>query len=384
MPLRLQPCSRVAAEIYELCGFRPVYAELCEEMARWKEEPETSWLMDAPSQALQQSLKNLKRAWDRHFQSLKKLKAGKVKPNQVVEPPRFKKKGQHDSFRFPHGVELEQHHDRIFLPKLGWVRYRNSREVLGEVSNVTVRQTGNKWFLSIQTKREVAPPVHPSTSEVGIDVGVVRFATLSTGKFFAPLNSFKGHEDRLRKAQQALSRKKKGSKNWKRIKTRVRQIHTQIANARLDFLHKRSTTISKNHAIVFIENLQVRNMSRSAAGTVEQSGSKVRQKAGLNKSILDQGWEEFRRQLDYKLHWAGGMLLPVPPQNTSMTCPGCGHVSAENRKTQAQFAGVVCGFTENADLVGAINIQRAGYARLACQVNCEVSGQQQEPTERAA
>jgi putative transposase len=183
--------------------------------------------------------------------------------------------------------------DRIFLPKLGWVRYRNSREVLGEVSNVPVRQTGNRWFLSIQTKREVAPPVHASTSEVGIDVGVVRFAILSTGKFFEPLNRFKGHQDRLRQGQQALSRKKKGSKNWKRTKTRVRQIHTQIANARLDLLHKCSTTISKNHAIVFIEELQVRNMSRSGAGAVEQPGSKVRQKAGLNKSIFDQGWGEF-------------------------------------------------------------------------------------------
>jgi putative transposase len=218
---------------------------------------------------------------------------GRQDQTKSVEPPRFKKKGQHDSFRFPQGVELEQHKDRIFLPKLGLVRYRNSREVLGEVSNVPVRQTGNKWFLSIQTRRELAPPVHASTSEVGIDVGVVRFATLSTGKFFEPLNSFKGHQDRLRQGQQALSRKKKGSKNWKRTKTGVRQIHTQIANARLDLLHKCSTTISKNHAIVFIEELQVRNMSRSAAGAVEQPGSKVRQKAGLNKSILDQGWGEF-------------------------------------------------------------------------------------------
>ena len=104
-------------------------------MARWKKEPETSWLMDAPSQPLQQSRKNLKKAWDRHLKSLKTLKAGKIKPNQVVEPPQFNKKGQHDRFRFPQGVRLEQHNDRIFLPKLGWVRYRNSQEVLGEVSN---------------------------------------------------------------------------------------------------------------------------------------------------------------------------------------------------------------------------------------------------------
>ncbi|WP_027405321.1 RNA-guided endonuclease InsQ/TnpB family protein, partial [Aquaspirillum serpens] len=89
----------------------------------------------------------------------------------------------------------------------------------------------------------------------------------------------------------------------------------------------------------------------------------------LNKSILDQGWGEFRRQLDYKLAWNGGWLVAVPPQNTSRTCPCCGHVSADNRKTQAQFACVKCGFEENADLVGAINVLRAGHARFACEVS---------------
>jgi putative transposase len=327
-------------EIYALCGFRPGYGELCAEMARWKKEPETSWLEDAPSQALQQSLKNLEEAWKRHFESLKKLKAGTIKPNQVVGEPQFKKKGQHDSFRFPQGFELDQEKGRLFLPKLGWIRYRNSQEVLGEVRNVTVRQTGGKWFISILTKRQVEQPVHPWTSAVGIDMGVVRFATLSTGKFIEPLNSFKEHEDRLRKAQQALSRKEKYSKNWKKAKVEVQRIHARIANVRLDFLHKTSTPISKNHAMVVMENLQVRNMSRSAAGTVEQPGRNVKQKTGLNKSILDQGWGEFRRQMEYKMIWTGGLFVPVPPQNTSTTCPGCGNISKENRKTQAQFACV--------------------------------------------
>jgi putative transposase len=118
-------------EIFDLCGFRPGYADLCKEMARWKKEPETLWLEDAPSQALQQSLKNLEDAWGRHFESLKELKAGKIKASQVVGPPQFKKKGQHDSFRFPQGFELDQQNSRVFLPKLGWVRYRNSQEVLG-------------------------------------------------------------------------------------------------------------------------------------------------------------------------------------------------------------------------------------------------------------
>ena len=110
-------------------------------------------------------------------------------------------------------------------------------------------------------------------------------------------------------------------------------------------------------------------MSKSAAGTAEQPGRNIRAKSGLNKSILDQGWFEFRRQLDYKLAWQGGWLVAMPPQNTSRTCPCCGHVSADNRQTQARFACVECGFEENADVVGAINVLRAGHARFACEVS---------------
>ena len=116
-----------------------------------------------------------------------------------------------------------------------------------------------------------------------------------------------------------MSRKVKFSSNWKKAKARVQRIHSRIGNARRDYLHKTSTTISQNHAMVCIEDLQVRNMSKSAAGTTESPGRNVRAKSGLNKAILDQGWAEFRRQLDYKLAWNGGHLIAVPPQNTSRT-----------------------------------------------------------------
>ncbi|HDK03317.1 MAG TPA: transposase, partial [Gammaproteobacteria bacterium] len=248
------------------------------------------------------------------------------------------------------------------------LRYRNSRDVLGTVKNVTVSRFCGQWYVSIQTEREVERPI-PKGSAIGIDMGVVRFATLSDGTFFAPLNSFKRHEDRLRKAQQAMSRKVKFSNHWKKAKSRIQKIHARIGNARRDYLHKTSTAISQNHAMVCIEDLQVRNLSKSAAGSTEKPGRNVRAKSGLNKSILDQGWFEFRRQLDYKLAWKGGWLVAVPPQNTSRTCPCCGHVSADNRQTQARFECVECGFEENADVVGAINVLRAGHARFACEVS---------------
>ena len=344
-------------ERYERGEKKLGYAGLCKLLTEWRNGPETPWLADAPVHPLQQTLKDLERAYANFFA-------------KRADFPRFKKKGQRDSFRYPDPkqIKLDQGNSRIFLPKLGWLRYRNSRKVLGEVKNVTVSASGGKWFVSIQTEREVEQPI-PNGGAVGIDMGIARFATLSDGTFYAPLNSFKRHEDRLRKAQQAMSRKTKFSNNWKKAKARVQRIHSRIGNARRDFLHKATTTISQNHAMVCIEDLQVRNMSRSAAGTTEQPGKHVRAKSGLNKAILDQGWFEFRRQLDYKLAWAGGHLIVVPPQNTSRTCPACGHVSADNRQTQARFLCVECGFEENADLVGAINILRAGHARCACEVS---------------
>jgi putative transposase len=120
--------------------------------------------------------------------------------------------------------------------------------------------------------------------------------SLSDGTFYVPLNSFRRHATALRKAQQALSRKQKFSANWRRTKVRIQRIHVRIGHARRDYLHKTSTAISQNHAMVCIEDLQVRNMSKSAAGSRETPGKQVRAKAGLNKSILDQGWFEFRRQ----------------------------------------------------------------------------------------
>ena len=333
------------------------YAGLCKLLTQWRSETETGWLKDAPTHPLQQALKDLERAYTHFFAKRAAF-------------PRFKKKGRHDSFRYPDPkqIKLDEMNSRLFLPKLGWQRYRNSRTVLGAVKNVTVVLSGSKWFVSIQTEREVEQPL-PRGGAVGIDLGVVRFATLSDGTVYAPLNSFKRHATALRKGQQAMCRKRKFSNNWRKAKARIQRIHVRIGNARRDYLHKTSTAISQNHAMVCLEDLQVRNMSRSAAGSIEAPGTHVRAKSGLNKAILDQGWSEFRRQLQYKLSWNGGELILVPPQNTSRRCPLCDHVSAQNRRTQERFACIECGFEDNADRVGAINILRAGHARCACEVS---------------
>ena len=271
---------------------------LSSRLTGWRNDPATPWLAQAPVHPQQQALRDLRRAYANFFAG----RAGR---------PRFRRKWGATSFRYPDAKQfkIDQANRRMFLPKLGWVRYRNSRVIEGELRNITVSRSCDKWFASIQTQREVPAP-GPRCGVAGIDLGVARFATLSDGSFHVPLNSFKRHETALRKAQ--------FSNNWR--------------------------------------------------------------KAGLNQAILDQGWFEFRRQLDYKAAWNGGRFVAVPPAYTSQECSACGHTAKANRRSQKCFVCTVCGFEKHADWNAAINIRRAGLARIACEVS-GVSRQQQEPPE---
>ena len=334
---------------YDTTGHFLNYVQLAAFLPKWKQDAD--WLKDCNAQALQQSMKNLSRALMNFF-------AGRT------NFPRFKAKGRKDSCRFPQSVKSDQNNNRIYLPKIGWVRYRNSRTIIGTIKNVTVTAKCGKWYVSIQTEYEQETPVH-SGSDIGIDMGIVRFATLSDGRYFEPINAFHSLKGRLAKLQRQLKRKTKGSNNWKKLVAKIGKLHHKIANIRKNFLHQISNTISKNHATVYIEDLKVGNMSKSAKGTVEKPGKMVKQKSGLNRAILDQAWYEFRRQLEYKLRWRGGQLIPVSPQYTSQCCPACRHTAKANRTTQALFACVQCGYSNNADVVGAMNVLQRGRALSA-------------------
>ena len=322
-------------------------------LAQWKAEK--PFLRDITAHALQQVLKNLEAAFKAFFKKNAKY-------------PKFKKKGFSDSFRLPDSFAVDQDKSRMRLCKIGWVRYRNSQKILGKVKNITVSYKCGKWFAAVNTEREVEQPVHPATSMVGVDVGVARLATLSNGLIFEAKNSFKQQMRKLARYQRALSRKALRSNNWKKQKDKISRLTHKIANIRKDYLHKTTSSISKNHAFVVVEDLKVSNMSKSAKGTEENPGRNVRAKSALNRSILDQGWYEFRRQLQYKLGWLGGQLLAINPMHTSQTCPTCNHVAKENRLVQDRFKCVSCGHADHADLVGAKNILAAGHAVLACGV----------------
>lgn len=346
------------------------YADMAKSLPLWKRNPDTVWLKESPSQALQQTLMDL----DKGFQKFFKKQSGY---------PKFKKKGQHDSFRFPDAkkIKLEEDNQRVFLSKLGWIRYRKSRSIEGSIRNATVSLRGGKWYISIQTQRDVEEPVHPSQAIVGIDVGISKFATLSTGDVIVSIHSLRQREEKLARLQRQLAKKKKGSKNARKIKQKILKCHMKIANIRNDHLQKTTTMLCKNHAVIVVENLQVKKMSRSQKGTVENPGENVRFKANLNKSILDQGWGEFVRQLTYKQQWMGGLVISIAPQYTSQRCSCCGHTAKENRSSQASFCCIVCRHRENADINAAKNIEAAGRAVLACGEMAIAVSTKQEPSE---
>ena len=319
-------------------------------LLEWKKEH--TFLGDCPSQSLQQTLMAQERAIKDAF--------SKKSPKKF---PQFKKKGQHDSFRYPQGIKVSG--NRVFLPKIGWVGFFKSRDIIGTIKNATVSKKGEYWFVSIQTEIEAEKVVHKAKSAIGVDLGVKQFATLSDGRVYEAKNSFKKRQSRLAKLQQRLANKKRGSSNFKSLKKRINKLHTKITNIRQDYLHQVSTDISKNHALVVLEDLKVANMSKSASGTLEDPGKKVAAKSGLNRAILDQGWHSFKSMLSYKLNHLGGELLLVDARYSSQKCSNCGHTEKNNRLSQAEFACLRCGMQENADINAAKNVLAAGHAVLS-------------------
>lgn len=326
----------------------------------WKSSYEYSFLKIIPAHCLQQKLMDLNKAFKDAFDKNQPLK----------RIPKFKKKGLNDSFRFPEPKQIEINNRRIKLPKLGWIGFYQSQKIIGDIKNVTVSKKGDHWFVSIQVEQInselVTAEAREATSAIGIDLGVTQFVTTSQGEVTAPISIFRKKEKQLQKAQKNLARKRKFSNNWKKQKSKIGKIHRHIAYIRQDFLHKTSTRLSKSHAMIVIEDLKIKNMSKSASGTLSLPGKNVKAKSGLNKSLLDQGFGEFSRQLEYKMDWQGKILLKVNPQYTSQKCHVCGHIEKENRKSQSDFACIACNTQENADVNAAKNILAAGYAVLAC------------------
>lgn len=288
----------------------------------------------------------------------------RVKQGGVPGYPKKKKKGINDSFRFTNVVIKAGHivGDRLTLPKeMGEARLGQAPRFVGKLESTTISFKGGKWWVSFAFDVEENPKQPASTDDViGIDVGVAKLATLSDGTIYPPANALQRHEKKLKRLQRQLAKQVKGSNNRGKRKMQIAKLHKHIADIRKDKAHQVSAEVTRNYQTIVIEDLNVKNMTATAKGDVENPGKNVKQKSGLNRSILNQGFYEFRRQLEYKALWRGGQVIAVNPKYTSQTCFKCGHVAKENRLSQALFECVKCGYTANADVNAAQNIKQRG------------------------
>ena len=277
--------------------------------------------------------------------------------------PKPRRKGENDSFRF-NGREvatrrLNRRWSEIRLPKIGWVRYRDTRPLAGDVRNATVSLTPLGWQVSVMCRREVAEPVRLPGS-VGIDRGVAVPLMLSTGEAIPLPGSLARLDKQHRRAQRVVARRKRGSRRHARAMRRASAIKAKVARVRAHWQHETTTKIARTFGIVSVEALRTRNMTRSAKGTIDAPGRNVRAKRGLNRAILNVGWFGLETKLAYKLAERGGVLVRVDPAFTSQTCSACGTVDSRGRESQASFVCPACGFRCNADWNAAVNIERRG------------------------
>lgn len=316
------------------------------------------WLALAPHHSLQATLRDLDAAFAAFFEGRQGY-------------PQYHRKGDHDSIRFPDRKQFVVAGDWVKLPKLGWMRFRLSRPITGEVRNIAISREGGHWFISFCVHGAFTLP-NAGQECVGLDLGVTQSVTASTGEVIQLPVATDSETRRLKFLQRQAARRAKGSGRRGRSNERIAKLKRHIANRRRDAAHKLSTRLATTHTIIVIEDLKIRNMTASAAGTAAVPGRNVRAKAGLNRGMLANGHSDFRRMLTYKCERSGADLRAINPALTSQTCSQCKHCAPENRKSQAVFLCVVCEFTCNADLNAALNIKAAGLA-VSAQGGSEVT-----------
>ncbi|MDX3027517.1 RNA-guided endonuclease InsQ/TnpB family protein [Streptomyces scabiei] len=331
------------------------YVPQCAELTDARREYE--WLRAAPSHILQQALKDLDLACRTH---------GSFKV-------RWRSKARWSpSFRFPDGgkirVErLSRKWGRAKLPKMGWVTFRWTRHLGGQVRSATVSRRAGHWYVSFLVNDGLLTPEHHAGTPVGIDRGVVVAATTSAGDFHDRQFATAGEKIRYRRLQQRLARTSKGSANRRKTRAAMARSMSRVANRRADFCTQIASQLTIRHNVVVLEDLRIRNMTASAKGNKEAPGQKVRQKAGLNRAIRDKGWHRLEQALRNAARYSGTQVVLVNPAYTSQTCNRCRHVDAKSRNSQAVFVCTACGHRDNADINAAKNVLcAAGHAVPAC------------------
>ena len=351
------------------------YHEQAHELADAKDEH--SWLAEAPGHCLQQTLMDLDKACRAHGTFGVRWRSGR----------RWR-----PSFRFPEGKKilvekLNRRHARVKLPKLGWVRLRLSRPLDGAlIRSATLTREGQHWFMSLLVDDgKATPPLHAMPgSAVGVDRGVVVAVATSDGKLRNRGFLSDGERRRALQLQRRLSRADKHSRSRAKTRQALSKTRARERHRRQDFCARTAHELATGHALVVIEGLKTKQMTRTAKGNIEAPGSNVKAKSGLNRAILSKGWHKFALALESASRYSGTRVVTVPPRHTSQRCSQCGHVDPKSRESQAVFRCTHCAHTEHADVNAAKNILAAGLAVTACEDPPQPSGLVESPKQEPA
>ena len=328
----------------------PGYVDQCRELTEARAEH--AWLREGSQMVQQQALRDFAQAMANYF-------AG------THRRPTWRKAGRDEGFRIVaikpgHIRRLSRNAGEVWIPKAGWVRFHWSRTVPEARSYRVTRDSAGRWHIAFATIPQPIPG--PGTGEIlGIDRGIVVSAALSTGDLLHCPGLRPAERARLRLLQRKLARARKGSQRRQQVKTSIARLKVREADRRKDWAEKTSTSLARRFDVIRVEDLPITRMTRSARGSTERPGCRVRQKAGLNRGILASGWGLLARRLEDK---APGRVEKIPPAFTSQQCSECGHVAASSRESQALFRCTACGYTGNADVNAARNIA-AGHAVTA-------------------
>lgn len=314
----------------------------------------------------QATLRRLDESFQGFFRRVKTAKPG-VKAGY----PRFKGKARFDSVQWPKdgdGARWLPEAKRVHLQGIGQVKVELHRPVAGRVKTIQVKRQGRRWMLVLSCDDVPANPLPAAGRQVGIDVGIARFATTSDGEHIDNPRWGRAAGDKLVAAQQRLQGAKRGSKNRGRRRETVAALHRKIANQRKDFHHKQARALVESYDVLVVEDLAIVNMVRRAKPVPDPDNpgqylpNGARAKSGLNRSISDASWGGFVSKLRAKAEEAGRVWIEVDPRHTSDGCEKCGHAAPENRVTQAEFVCQRCAHRAHADEHAARNILRAGLA----------------------
>jgi putative transposase len=332
-------------------GTAPSFSEQAHQLTRARAE--FDWLRAGSHMVQQQALRDFSQAMVNFFIGTHRC-------------PTWRKARRDEGFRIVsvkprHVRRLSRKIGEVWVPKLGWVRFRWSRAIPHGVKSyrVTMDRSG-RWHIAFAAISEPIPA--PGVGEVvGIDRGVAVSAALSTGEMLSIPRLSPVQDHRLRRLQRRLARARRGSNRRAKVRLAIAKLKAREADARKDWVEKTSTDLARRFDVIRVEDLHVKDMTRSARGTIAEPGRNVRQKSGLNRGILTSAWGQLIRRLADK---APGRVEKVCPAFTSQCCSACGHIAAGSRESQAQFRCMACGYACNADVNAARNIA-AGHAVTA-------------------